>query len=759
MALRFAVAPGYPFLTLRPMNKRVATFAKDQIMPVLACFGLAYALGATGWLQRLENTTLDQVTQFRASPTIRDKFFADQPIADPRVVTMGIDDSSIETYGRWPWDRRRHAKFMHGLSFVNPPVIAWDILFTESSEGNIDDILQAAAEKLEGRVIFGAYTTDDNPEQPEPVLSSNLPLTRVEGDVSKLPTSDYALRPVPQLQKAGLTAFVDTPPGQDGVRRTVPLLQRVGGQIYPSLSLQSLMLYGKVRAEQVRIVLGEAIFLEGETFSRRIPINERGLYFVNYRYALDGCNALPFAAITEDYYDKYVNNVQLEGELPALDNTILIVGQLSTGLSDNGVTPFGAETPLVLVHANVIDNVLNEDYASVCPRLPLLIGCLVLGVLGLFFFDNRSLAVKCAYALAVAVLYVAVAVVLWTFSSFALPLLWPFIGFVSLQIFMIGRQVVREQRAKQQIKGMFGTYVSPDLVNRMIDSGQSPELGGHEENITAYFSDIQSFSTFSEKLPPDKLVVLMNDYLSACTDIIQEEGGTLDKYIGDAVVAMFGAPLPLPDHAFRACVASQRIHVKLLEMRNKWKSEGDQWPQIVHEMQSRIGMNSGPVIVGNMGSRTRFNYTMMGDNVNLAARMESGAKSWGVYTMCAEATRIACQRDGGDRVVFRGLGRIVVKGRSTAVPIYEVVGLKENVSAQTHECIQLFEQGLARYYARDWEGALACFEKSKELEPNQPGVTPGVSSNPSKVYINIVKRYQIAPPPDSWEGEYVMTEK
>jgi len=120
---------------------------------------------------------------------------------------------------------------------------------------------------------------------------------------------------------------------------------------------------------------------------------------------------------------------------------------------------------------------------------------------------------------------------------------------------------------------MFGTYVSPELVNRMIDSGQSPELGGHEENITAYFSDIQSFSTFSEQLPPDKLVVLMNEYLSVCTDIIQEEGGTLDKYIGDAVVAMFGAPIPLADHALRACVASQRIHVKLLELRAKWKAE------------------------------------------------------------------------------------------------------------------------------------------------------------------------------------------
>lgn len=746
------------------MNKRVTFFLQEHIVPTLACFGLAFTLGATAWLQRLENTTLDQITQFRASPTIREKFFKDRPVADPRVITVGIDDASIETYGRWPWDRRRHAKFLQGISHGKPAVVAWDILFTEPSvdkqpENPIDLAVRDGAATMPGRVIFGAYTSEEDPHQPPIVPEANQPITRVEGDTRLLPTSGFALRPVPPLQKAGLVAYVDTPPGRDGVRRTVPMLQQVGGKVYASLSLRTLMVYGKVSPDQVRVVLGDAVYLEGDSFKRRIPIDEHGRYFVNYRYALEGCNALPFAPIAEDFYFKYVEKGQLDGQLPDVEGAILIVGQLATGLSDNGVTPFGAETPLVLVHANVLDNVLNEDYATAAPALPILFGGLLLGAAGLILFAKRSLLAKCGFALAVPVAYVAVAVGTWTFKSVTLPMLWPLAGFLSLQVFMIVRQLVREQKAKQQIKGMFGTYVSPDLVNQMIDSGKSPELGGHEETITAYFSDIQSFSTFSEKLPPDKLVVLMNDYLSACTDIIQEEGGTLDKYIGDAVVAMFGAPLPLPDHAFRACVASQRVHAKLLEMRAKWKSEEGQWPQIVHEMQSRIGMNSGPVIVGNMGSRTRFNYTMMGDNVNLAARMESGAKSWGAYTMCAEATKTACERDGGDRVVFRALGRIVVKGRTTAVPIYEVVGLKENVSDRTRECIRLFEQGLDCHYRRDWEGALAFFNQSKELEPNQPGVTPGVSSNPSLVYIKIVGRYQIAPPAEGWEGEYVMTEK
>jgi adenylate cyclase len=320
-------------------------------------------------------------------------------------------------------------------------------------------------------------------------------------------------------------------------------------------------------------------------------------------------------------------------------------------------------------------------------------------------------------------------------------------------------QLLLEEKQKSRIKSMFGTYVSPQLVDRMVSSGKKPQLGGHEQEITAYFSDIQGFSAFSELLTPAQLVELMNEYLTACTDLVQAEGGALDKYIGDAVVAMFGAPIALPDHAYRACVASQRVHLRLGELRAKWKSEGTKWPEIVWNMQSRIGLNSGLVTVGNMGSRTRFNYTMMGDNVNLASRMESGAKTWGVYTMVAEATKRQCEQHGGDRVVFRPLGRLQVVGRAQAVPIFEIVGLKESVSQDARECIGLFEQGLAKFYARDWSEALRLFTQSAKFEPNQPGVTPGVKTNPSLVYIGRAEHYQAEPPPQAWDGRYVMTEK
>ena len=725
------------------MKKRASDFLRGQIIPAVICIGAAFGLAQTPLGKRLDNGAQDQLTVLRAGS---------HPPPDERLIVAGIDDGALDEFGRWPWSREVHAQFMYSLARGKPGVVSWDILFTEPSDK--DSLLVQGANALEARAVFGAYTSNDDPKHAVPATDLTPPITRIEGNIEDIPTSPFAYRPIPKLREIAYTAYCDTP----GDRRDVPLLQRVGEQVMPSLSLQSLAVYWGIKADDIRVVLGDAIYLEGTDIRRRIPINHRGFYHINYRFGAENANVLGYAQLLFGYTNHYLRNIPQEG-LPPIENKIVLVGQFATGLTDNGFTPFGHETPLVLVHANIIDNILREDYVRQAPSWLIYLGALLLGLIGMIFFEKRKLHQQALYALGIPAIYLAVAAYLWMQASIALPLVWPVIGFGALQVVMIVRQLIREQRSKAHIKGMFGTYLSPDLVNRMIESGESPQLGGHEETITAYFSDIESFSTFSEQLPPDRLVELMNEYLTACTDIMLAEGGSLDKYIGDAIVMMFGAPMPLPGHALHACIASQRVQLRIAELREKWKAEGDRWPPIVQQMQTRIGLNTGAVIVGNMGSRTRFNYTMMGDNVNLAARMESGAKSWGVYTMCAEATRDACVSEGGDRVFFRALGRIIVRGRTTAVPIFEIVGLKENVTEQTRECVRLFEQGLACYYKRDWEGALERFNQSAALEPNQPGVTPGVRTNPSRVYMEIVRVYQIAPPPENWDGEYVMTTK
>jgi adenylate cyclase len=443
-------------------------------------------------------------------------------------------------------------------------------------------------------------------------------------------------------------------------------------------------------------------------------------------------------------------------------NFLKWIGPVDPMLQDLAPTPFNSSpVPKVGLHGNLVKTIRSGFYLQRVPE-PVAVALTFLLSLAVAALSVAGGVKSIRYKILGGTLLVGfagAALLLFKSQHFVLPMAVPIGATFSASFLAVGWQLMEEEKQKGRIKGMFGAYVSPQLVDRMVESGEDPQLGGHDAEITAYFSDIQSFSTFSEKLGSGPLVELMNEYLTACTDIVQEEGGTLDKYIGDAVVAMFGAPIALPDHAYRACVATQRVHKKLAELRAKWKAEGERWPEIVWKMQSRIGLNSGVCAIGNMGSRTRFNYTMMGDNVNLAARMESGAKSWGAYTMCTEATRSACVKHGGDRVVFRSLGRIVVKGRTQAVPIYEIVGLKEDITDKTCECVGLFEEALAKYYAREWDEALTLFARSRELEPNVPGVTPGVVSNPSLVYLDIVEHFKHDAPPENWDGVYVMKEK
>jgi adenylate cyclase len=248
----------------------------------------------------------------------------------------------------------------------------------------------------------------------------------------------------------------------------------------------------------------------------------------------------------------------------------------------------------------------------------------------------------------------------------------------------------------------------------------------------------------------------MNEYLTACTDIVTAQGGTLDKYIGDAVVAMFGAPVEFADHAYRACVASQLVRQRLDELRRKWTSAGSKWPATVGHMHTRIGLNSGAAVVGNMGSLTRFNYTMMGDTVNLAARLETAARSYGAGTLVTDATKNAAEL-AGDRCVFRFLDRIVVKGRSQPVPIFEILGLKESLPASLRECAQHFAEGMERYLRQDWDGATAAFERAAKLEPRQPDEFTEI--NPSLLYVQRCQLMKVNPPEEAWDGVFVMMTK
>ena len=307
------------------------------------------------------------------------------------------------------------------------------------------------------------------------------------------------------------------------------------------------------------------------------------------------------------------------------------------------------------------------------------------------------------------------------------------------------------EKDKRFLKDTFSTYISPELIDQMFDAKEEPQLGGEEGYHTAFFTDIQSFSAFSEKLTATDLVELLNDYLTEMTDTLLENKGTLDKYIGDAIVAFYGAPAPVDDHEYHACLTAVLMQERLSKMRDKWRDEGDRWPEIVHNMQNRIGINTGKMVTGNMGSTMRMNYTMMGDTVNLAARLESSAKQYGIYIQVANETYSACK----DKFTWRDLDYVRVMGKTEPAQVYELIAVTGQETEQDKTILKAYHEALELYRNQDWDKAKDAFKAADELED----MFPGRKSNPSRVYIPRCDHWKANPPGDDWDGVWTLTSK
>lgn len=716
-------------------------------------------------LRRLEWLTEDLRLELRAWQGVR------PPTGE--VLLLAIDEQSLNDLGQWPFARSVHGQLMDWLGRapeMKPAVLAWDFLFAEESfDPEVDRLFAAPLAGGAYPVVMGAFS---NPAatgvwsqgKPATRLGLTLPLPCPPAVRNALPDYRSLQLPITSLLDVSRFALLDAEADADGVVRRIPLVVRVGDRVFPGLALGTLLAYWKVEPAQVEIRPGEAVIVHvpggGE---HRIPIDARGDYSLNYRYELRektfpaGIEPLSYSKVHEAllpwalYGDK----------MPVLTTAgkILIVGEVASGLTDIGPSPLRGQSAKVLVHINAMENMLRADYLRRTPLWPGLALLLVAGLATAWVLDRLKFRV---YLAIVPLLVLLVAAGTWgalVAGSFMIPLAAPLLAFGLQQSFVVAQKIREEQVQRERIRRMFGSYVSPELVRRMVEARAEPQLGGHEDEITAFFSDIQGFSSFSEVLSAGDLVELLNEYLGAMTDILQEEGGALDKYIGDAVVAMFGGLVPLADHARRACEAAARMQLRQAELRLYWRAQGDRWPPLVHAMRTRIGLNSGRVVVGNMGSRHRFNYTMMGDVVNLAARCESGAKSFGVYTLVTEETAKAAQA-AGCACVFRALDRIVVKGRTLPVEVFEITALSSaHLPEGGARCLELFAAGRAHYLAQEWSEASRCFDEASALEPLQPGRDEGVESNPSLLMRDRCEKLRAQPPGPDWDGVYRMTSK
>jgi len=709
-------------------------------------------LGPDGFLAPFENHSIDARISMRGA--------MDAPV---KVCYVDVDTESLAKLGNFPWNREYFAMALDAL-FKHGGIKAagMDFVFSMAGIPALGREEAEAGSKSLGKSIH---------------KNRNIVAAATFGTKGNLPFLFQKRKIPPEDETPELPAYPIVGPtwGHVGLIDTIgndvryiPFFAKTSNHTYLPMSLKLALLYWDLPESAVSI--GEdQIFVKKQdgTTLAGIPLLMGQLVEPNW-----------FGAWMEKDHHASIVHVMACGQaiesgteeekqmardfFAPFKDSVVLIGPVDPLLKDISLIPLNGSHPVprVSVHGNLLKTILSGRFIE---RPPVWLNWLIIFFLGFSaasfcLVPQRFNGLARLFGVVVVAGYIFAAFLLFSSYHILIPFVAPLGAAVSCTFSGTLIHLSNERRQKRRITGMFGTYLSPSLVEKMVESGEEPKLGGIDAEITAFFSDVQGFSSFSELLTPQQLVALMNEYLSAMTDILMEEGCYVDKYIGDAIVGIFNSPAQLEKHALKACVATQLLHKRLSELREKWASEGDKWPPFVSRMQMRIGMNTGRATVGNMGSAKRFNYTMMGDMVNLAARCESGAKSYGVYTMVTgEAMRSA--EAGGDDCVFRFLDKIIVKGRSEPVEMYEVVCLSKEFDEETRQCIALYAQGVEHYRNQRWTAALESFEKSAPLERNRPARNPESPTTPSLVMIERTRHLMESPPGAGWNGVYVMKSK
>lgn len=501
---------------------------------------------------------------------------------------------------------------------------------------------------------------------------------------------------------------------------------------------------------------------------KRIPIGQNGEFIIKYKGRFNQVSPETKTFRHVSYYDIFRDSTNLS----QYAGKTVILGSSVPALFDIVNGPHEENLPAILVHANIIKNILEDDYLTILAENYQRYIVILLAILCAFIGLYCSSFVSLILALCTITLYTLSAYICFKHNIY-IGVSRPIITIITSNTFAM---VIRSffeylekkkiEQEKQLIRNTFNRFMSPKRIDEMLATGDIPGLGGGESEVTAYFTDIQGFSTFSEKIgSASKLVELLNEYLTTMTDIlVNTNEGTLDKYEGDAIIAFFGAPVKYDDHAKHACDTALDMQNELLRLRQKWASEGNKWPKIVHEMHMRIGINTGNIVTGNMGSSIQMNYTMMGDEVNLAARLESAAKQYGAYIHVSKNTMNQLVQQGvNDRYIYRSLDIIRVVGKDEPVETFEFLAFADDKNAATlNKLCSLWNEARAAYLDMQWDKAIELFTQCLDYEPHLPERDPGSKTCPSQVYIKRCTAYKQNPPVhagEKWDGIFTATEK
>jgi adenylate cyclase len=688
---------------------------------VLIVLVLCLILDVSGIIERYRLKTLDEL--FLRVPL---------PAASPEVVVVTVDQPDLDFFKNqgvtWPWPRQLYAPLIEYCRFAGAKAIIFDVLYTEaSSYGPADDQRFAQAAAQAGNVVVPFFLSRDtkppNPSEAELLQKAGLAIPGLPPQDQ--PAYRSVVTPIqPLLQASAALGNVETRPDLDGIYRRVPLVVPFQGKWLPTLGFSAFHRFvnpGPLKFAPEALLVGQT----------PIPLDPQGRFLLKFRGPSRSHKRFSAANVIAS------ESRRQHGLTPvyppeAFAGKWVLVGLTAPGLLDLKACPVASIYPGVEVHATLLDNLLRGDFLRPVSPWLLWAGILVLittmAVVVIFFSGWLITLAGCA-ALALGCLGLAAGA--FHFGWWADPLL-PGIALGLSFALAAAYSYATEGRQKLYIRRMFGQYMSETVINHLLEHPEKLQLGGERRRVTLFFSDLAGFTTISERLSPETVVGLLNDYLSSMTEIILAEEGTVDKFEGDAIMAFWGAPLDQPDQARRACRAALRQQAALKELNRQFTGLN------LPPLSMRIGLHTGDAIVGNLGSEKRFDYTVIGDTVNLASRLEGVNKFYGSHLMASEVTVAAC--DGG--VEFRELDLVAVKGKEQAIRVFEVLGLTGELSPEVIRRRQEFAEGLELYRQGRFPEAQAAFDAILVENPED---------GPAKIFLARCRRFQSTPPPVPWD--------
>ncbi len=738
----------------------------------------AVSLDPGGQLENFERRTLDARARYHAAPT---------PFTE-RIVILDITEESIERllplYGRWPWPRSLHGEVAEYLAADGAAAIGFDLLFAEPvMRREVDatdwEALAALAGSADLAEVRDELTRRINALRPglgdsefvASVARAGIAFQAAvfapgEGAADEAPAlvrpavpvsarSDASVRgqaivPFADLARASRgVGHINVVPDADGTyRRFAPLIWGQERQAaHPALGLAIAahvkgVPLSSIRRQASGLAMGDVV----------LPLGADDSAWIRYQ----GGTLAPQAGGSE-VFQSFYRHIPYEQVLASKDllaagqaaplargafrDRIVLVSAQAAGLSDLRATPFSPVTPGVELHANIIDNLLAGRFlrapGGVASFALTLAGCLVVALLALWLRFKLGVPLALASAGVVAGgAWVAYG------QGWVLPLVKPLTAMALVQGTMLLARAASAERERRWLRTAFGHYLAPNVLEEVLRAPDKLRLGGERRHMSVLFSDIAGFTTLSEKLPPEEVSALLNGYLDRMTACVGHSGGTLDKFVGDAVMAEWNAPLTQPDHAARACETALRMLEEVNLLGATWQAAGG-------ALDIRIGINSGDMVVGNMGSHQIFDYTVIGNEVNTASRLEPLNKNFCTRIIVAGTTRLEAEQHRPGQFAFRSLGRVSPKGRAEPLNIYELVGWWDKLDDAQRERLAVFEVAMEHYHARRFEEALRRLRGIAERSHDGPATRFAARCEDHLAY----------PPPVDWSGVFVQTEK